>query len=382
MAWLVFLVLFAVIEVALNLFGLPSPALIGGLLAGLLYAVTAPVTLELPAAGIKVAPAVLGTAIGALVSVETIKQLAHEWLPIIVVSLATLALSVGAGMVLRLHRDVSPATGTFAMVAGGASGIVAIARSLGADDRIVAVVQYLRVLLILVGMPVVTQLVFRPEPVHAAGISIARQDGPIRFTLPNGLVVRLDGAGDLRGVVLLVICVTLGLLMTRWIRIPAGSLLLPLLICVALVLTGWMEGVGVAQLAQNAAFAVIGVQVGLRFTRESLRSVATLLPLALATILGLIVVCALFGVILGWATGRSGLEGYLATTPGGLYAVLATAIGSGSDVTFVLTVQIVRLLVVLFSAPLLAAWLRRHFPSVPGSPDGPDSPNLSDGPRT
>ncbi len=48
------------------------------------------------------------------------------------------------------------------MVAGGASGIVAIARDLGADDRVVAIVQYLRVLIILLGMPLVVHAVFHP----------------------------------------------------------------------------------------------------------------------------------------------------------------------------------------------------------------------------
>jgi uncharacterized membrane protein AbrB (regulator of aidB expression) len=59
-------------------------------------------------------------------------------------------------------------------------------------------------------------------------------------------------------------------------------------------------------------------------------------------------------VILAEVTGHSRLDGYLATTPGGLYAVLATAADSGADVTFVLMVQITRLFVILLSAPLLA----------------------------
>jgi len=99
---------------------------------------------------------------------------------------------------------------------------------------------------------------------------------------------------------------------------------------------------------------MIGLQVGLRFTRESLKAVAALLPLALAAIVVLIVASAGLGVLLARATGASMLDGYLATTPGGLYAVLATAVGSGSDVTFVLMVQVARLFVMLFSAPLLA----------------------------
>jgi uncharacterized membrane protein AbrB (regulator of aidB expression) len=88
-------------------------------------------------------------------------SLQDDWVPVLGVSIATLVLSVVAGFVLRLHPGVSAATGAFAMVAGGASGIVAIARELGADDRIVAVVRYLRVLVIILGMPLVAQFIFQ-----------------------------------------------------------------------------------------------------------------------------------------------------------------------------------------------------------------------------
>ena len=105
---------------------------------------------------------------------------------------------------------------------------------------------------------------------------------------------------------------------------------------------------------------MIGLQVGLSFTRASLRTIGRALPLALAVIVGLIVVCAGLGALLAAVTGASALDGYLATTPGGLYAVLATATGSGADATFVLAVQVLRLFVMLLSAPLLARVLRRR----------------------
>ena len=104
---------------------------------------------------------------------------------------------------------------------------------------------------------------------------------------------------------------------------------------------------------------MIGLQVGLSFTRESLRTIGRALPLALAVIVGLIVASAGLGAVLSAATGASALDGYLATTPGGLYAVLATATDSGADATFVLAVQVLRLFVMLLTAPLVARALRR-----------------------
>jgi membrane AbrB-like protein len=128
------------------------------------------------------------------------------------------------------------------------------------------------------------------------------------------------------------------------------------------VLTGLAHGATTPALVENAAFLVVGLQVGVSFTRESLRTVGHALPAALAIIVGNIVACAGLGAALAWATGTSALDGYLATTPGGLYAVLATATSNGADATFVLAVQVLRLLVMLVSAPLLARLLRTRTP--------------------
>jgi membrane AbrB-like protein len=115
---------------------------------------------------------------------------------------------------------------------------------------------------------------------------------------------------------------------------------------------------------QWLAYAVIGVQVGLRFTRESLTSIARMLPVVLLIIVGMVAATALMGALLAWLTPVDGLTAYLATTPGGLFAVLATAADSGSDVTYVMAVQLLRLLVILAFTPLLARYLRAR----PGRP--------------
>jgi uncharacterized protein len=56
------------------------------------------------------------------------------------------------------------------------------------------------------------------------------------------------------------------------------------------------------------------------------------------------------------------LDAYLATTPGGLYAVLAAAFGTGADTTFVIAVQTLRLFVMVLLAPLVVRRLVRAAP--------------------
>jgi membrane AbrB-like protein len=323
----------------LALLGVPSAPLFGGLVAGLGRALLGRTRLALPRpAGIG-AQAVIGVSIGALVQTGTLRTIAEHWLPVLAVTVATLLVSLLAGQLMRLQRGISPVTGAFSMIAGGASGITAMARDLGADEQVVAVLQYLRVLLIVVAMPIVATTVY--------GASSGSGTPPAD-----------DGPGWPAGLLFTAVCVAVGVLLGRVSRVPVGALLGPLAVAAALDLTGLSRDAGVPAVVEAAGFLAIGLQVGLGFTRDSLRLVGRALPLALALIVGAVAACAGLGVVLSRATGVTLLDGYLATTPGGLYAVLATATGSGADATFVLSVQVLRLFVMLFSAPLLARVLR------------------------
>jgi membrane AbrB-like protein len=314
--------------------------LFGALAAGMLHALTSPVELDMPPLAFRLGQALVGAVIGALVRLPTLARLASDWPSVVLVTLGTLAISLVAGRALALRRDVSPATGAFALIAGGASGIVALARELGADDRVVTIVQYLRVLMVLLAMPLVTTLLFHPP----SGVG-SLGTGPTRW------------GPDL---VFVAVAVGVGLLAQRVVRAPATALLGPMLVAVAVSASGVLGTVTVPTPLEQLGYALIGVRVGLRFTRASLRSIARLLPLATVLIVAVIVACALLGLLLSQVTGVDRLTAYLATTPGGLFAVLATAADSGSDVTYVLAVQVIRVFAMLLFAPLLGRWFRRR----------------------
>ena len=337
--WALVLAVGVAVAAGFELLSVPSAALFGGLVAGLGRALLGRTRLALPRRAGTGAQAVIGVSIGALVQTETLRTVAEHWLPVLLVTVATLLVSLAAGQLMRLQRGVGPVTGAFSMIAGGASGITAMARDLGADEQVVAVLQYLRVLLIVTAMPVVATTVY-----GASG------DG--------GTAPADDGPGWPAGLLFTVVCVGVGLVLGRLSRLPVGSLLGPMAVAAVLDLTGASQGAEVPPLVEAAGFLAIGLQVGLGFTRDSLRLVGRALPLALVLIVGVVVGCAGLGVLLARTAGVSDLTGYLATTPGGLYAVLATATGTGADATFVLAVQVLRLFVMLFSAPLLARVLR------------------------
>ncbi|MFC4784837.1 AbrB family transcriptional regulator [Nocardioides sp. MAHUQ-72] len=339
--WALVLAVTTATSLGLELLGLPSPVLFGALLGGMAHALTSPTVLGVPVLAFRVGQGLVGVTIGALVSVDGLARMGADVVPILAVTLGTLGLSLAAGRALALRRDVSTVTGVFALIAGGASGVVAVAHELGADDRVVTVVQYLRVLMVLLAMPLVTALVF--SPAHG----VAELDG-------GGAPWPTDAAYTL-------VALTVGLLLARLVAVPTATLLGPMAVAVALGAGGWagFDAASVPTLLQDLAYLLIGVQVGLRFTRASLAAITRMLPVVVALITAVIALCAGLGALLTLTTGVDGLTAYLATTPGGLFAVLATAADSGADVTYVTAAQVFRLLVILLLTPPLASWLRR-----------------------
>ena len=110
---------------------------------------------------------------------------------------------------------------------------------------------------------------------------------------------------------------------------------------------------------RELSFALIGLQVGLRFTLETVRLLGRLFVPVLLALAGLLIGCAGLAVALHLATDVSFQDAYLATTPGGLYAVLAVAVGANANTTFILAVQLLRLLVAVLLAPLAVRRLAR-----------------------
>jgi membrane AbrB-like protein len=234
------------------------------------------------------------------------------------VSALTIVVAVGMGQLLRRH-GVSRITALLASVPGGASTVTAIAKDLGADQRVVVVVQYLRVVVVIVTLPVLLAGVF---------------DASVGAGLPAG-----EAGGAAWAYVAL--AVVGGLAAGRLLRLPAPGV------------------VGALIVGSLVALLLIGLQSGSGFTRQTLADLRGLLPVALVTSVLLVVACALIAVPFARWTGVSVLDGYLATSPGGLPVVLATSLDSGGDAALVSVTQIVRILAVILVLPIALSLVRR-----------------------
>jgi uncharacterized protein len=323
---------------ALGELGLPSSYLFGALLCGIAAALLAPDRLVVPPAAFSASLTVAGVVLGTLLDSSSLDAIADGWLPLALVTAATLAISLLAGALLARATALDLPTASLGMVAGGAAGIVGISGELGADDRLVAFMQYLRVLLIVLLTPVLTAIAFPGDAGHAATAA-----EPV--------------LGDARGWLLMFAAAAVGAAVAAGTRLPGSYLLGPLGVSAVLTLVVPGGEFDVPPLVRELAFAVIGLQVGLKFTLETIRQLGRLLAPVLVAVLGVLAACALLALVLDATSDVSLRDAYLATTPGGVYAVLAVALGTDANAAFILAAQGLRLVVMVALAPVVVRWM-------------------------
>ncbi|MGB9303435.1 MAG: AbrB family transcriptional regulator [Mycobacterium sp.] len=308
----------------------PSGWLIAALVAAGSIAVVTVHEIAPPKSLLRPAQGCIGVLAAAPLAGVTTVKLAHYLGVSLVCSGLTLVLCLACGFVLaRVAKTISPATALLSTLAGGASGISTMAQELDVDHRYVALSQYLRLIVVSLSLPLVLQLTggFTTGSSHSAASNASLLTTLVAF----GVIYCAGYFGLKRG----------------W---PSPFLLMPMF--VALVILTVTQGhyvLGVLPEVRAVAYVVVGWQAGGSFTRSAIRLFLRLLPLTCLFIGLAIGGCAAMAFAVSAWTGLSVSQAYLATTPGGIYAVLAAANDSGAG-PIVVTMQVVRLLVMVVAA--------------------------------
>ena len=334
-----------VLVVALQLVRVPAAFLLGAMAAAMIV-VGRGATLRLPEPAFAIAQAVVGCLIAKSFTPALFHAVvAHAWI-FAGATLSVLLVATLMGLALARARLLPGSTALWGMFPGGATVMVVLSGSFGADMRLVAVMQYLRVVVAAAAASIVAR---------ALGLS----GGPAQST------PWLAPIATVSFVVLLAIILFAGLVVPRLrIQVPAGSFLLPMVLATVLQDVGLLR-VELPRIVLVASYVVVGWAVGLRFTRASLASAWSSLPQIVASVLALVAACA--GI--GWALSRIAhidlLTAYLATSPGGADSVAIIAAGTPIDVAFVMATQMARVLSVLVLGPPLVKQAAKLLPSVP-----------------
>jgi membrane AbrB-like protein len=150
-----------------------------------------------------------------------------------------------------------------------------------------------------------------------------------------------------------------GPVIAKYLRIPAGAFLVPLVIGAVLSHFGWIAIVLPPWLLAGC-YALVGWNVGLRFSKPLLLHAARSLPQVVGTTAALIVICGAIAAFMVVVAGVDPLTAYLATSPGGSDSIAIIAASTNVDVSFVMAMQTVRMLAVLFLAPALTKFVASH----------------------
>jgi membrane AbrB-like protein len=331
--WASLLLLSAVFVAILEFMHLPAALLLGPMLAAILFA-AARKTVQIPPPATAVSQALVGCLIARAIPLAILSEMAKDWPIFISGVLSVIAAAALLGFVLAKFQVLPGTTAIWGSMPGGASAMAIMAESFGADMRLVAFMQYLRVVCVAIAASTISRI----------WISTTNAAVPQTVWFPP-----ISPLPMLETIALIAVSIFL----TRRFKIQAGIFLLPMILGLILQNTGLIR-IELPPWLLAIAYAFIGWTIGIRFTREILAYAARALPQVIGSIIALITICCAFAAILVYFTGVDPLTAYLATSPGGVDSVAIIATFTHVDLPFIMSMQLVRLLVILMIGPTLA----------------------------
>ncbi|MGW7771468.1 AbrB family transcriptional regulator [Pseudomonas parafulva] len=281
----------------------------------------------------------VGLLVAHSVTWSVLASLADAWPLMLFATFVTVVLSALVGLGTVRFGGIPGSTAAWGTAPGAASAMVSMAEDNGADGRVVATMQYVRVVCVVMIGSLVSHLLGATSVAGDAAQAAVVADSVQLGNLLLGLGVVLVGvaAGS---------------------KMPAGALLMPLMLGAVLQLTGVLH-VSLPSEVLAIAYGAIGCYIGLRFDRQTVRYVWKRLPTMIAGAVVLILLCAGCAWLLARLAGTDFLSMYLATSPGGLDAMAIIAVETHADVGMVLAMQTLRLFGVILTGAYLARQIIR-----------------------
>ncbi len=209
-----------------------------------------------------------------------------------------------------------------------------MAENAGADAQLVAFMQYTRVIVVAAIASVITKLV---------GGSAAHAMPAPPSLLPNDWLYFAET----------LVLAIMAPLLARRLGFRSGAFLIPLTLGILLQHQGLLT-IDLPRWLLAIAYAFIGWRIGLRFNRPLLSHAVRKMPAIIGSTLLLVAVCGGLAAGLVLIAGIDPLTAYLATSPGGADSVAIIAASTQVDISFVMTMQMARFVVVLILGPAMA----------------------------
>lgn len=277
----------------------------------------------------------VGASIGVLLSPDVLAELARLFPMMLALAIVSNLIGVALAVPIARLAGIDRLTALLSCLPAGMAEMATLAREVAADEQSVAIVHTLRVVLVLTVVPLWLKLTG-----HAGG------------TLPAAAP---SGALDLLVIAALVAAaLALALVATR-LRVINAFVIAPMLLCLAVVAGGYHVP-PVPQPILILAQIGIGTSLGLRFRVDRLRRLPYVALGGLVSSAVLIgVAFVLFSRSVELATGLDHVSAVLASAPGGLGEMIASAVALGVPAAAVAGFQITR---AIFTNLLVAPFIR------------------------
>jgi membrane AbrB-like protein len=316
-----------------TLLGLPAGLVSGSVVAVATAALLGrPMRLPLPLA--RICYVVVGTLLGTVVTPETLRGVVTWPASVALLMLASLAMIAATMTYLRVVHRWDLLSALMGASPGSMAQVIALSSELGSDLRAVAIVQTVRVLLLVVGLPNGLALFGLVVP------AVPLPRGPAGFSVLGEMVL------------LLAVTVTFALVFLR-LRFPGG------LLFGALAGSALLHGSGLIHAALpwwvgGASVITLGALVGSRFANTSARMLVGHLGAAFGSFAVSMVVATVFVLIVARLFSFPIANIVIAFAPGAQDTMMVLALALHLDPVYVGAHHLARFLVVTLAVAIAA----------------------------
>jgi membrane AbrB-like protein len=332
--------------VGVNLIGLPGGLVSGSMLA-VAVAALAGRPMKVPLLLARLCFVTIGILLGAVVTPETLRGIATWPLSIALLVVSIICMFTATACYLRFVHGWDPLSALLGASPGSMAQVMALSAEFGADLRGIAIVQVMRVLLIVLGLPAGLALFGSTvEPI------VSMRGGP--------------GASPFELALLVTVSTIMAVAMLR-IRFPGG------LMFGAMAGSGLLHGADLIHAslpwwAGSAAVITLGAVAGARFANTSLRTLLSYLGAAFGSFAVAVAVAASFAMVVVALLPFRIADVTVAFAPGAQDTMMVLALAMHLDPVYVGAHHLARFLLVSFSVALVARRLARRAPTQPRRP--------------
>ena len=280
----------------------------------------------------------LGVVIGSTVTPALIADLPSYGPTLIAIPLYVLVIGGMGYPFFRWVMRFDHATSFYSAMPGGLQDMLIFGEEAGGDVRAMSLIHATRVLAIVSVAPFVLAHLYQLDLTRAPGVPAA--------DMPISQIAIMIGAG------------IIGWRIAQRIGLFGASILGPLILSAILSLTGIIQSRPPAEMIWAAQF-FIGIAVGAKYSGITAREIRVDVGAGLAYCAMLAVVSVGFIWSLSQITARPPLDLILAFLPGGQAEMAVIAIVAQADIGFVVAHHLLRIFLVIITAPVIARLIRR-----------------------